>query len=612
MNVNTSDFRFPNTVRDWLKQFVVVLFYLLLNLLLSDYFIVHSNTTATFSSASGLALAVLLIGGSRYILAIILGSLLFHGSHNDSVTEILIVTVANVFESLFAVWLLTHKKQFSLTLNTIADLLRLIGWSSLACFVANILGGFALHFTSTITADGFFHRVWYWWAADMLGVVLVTPLVLICWTEGFKSITRVCWLKSLFLLSVTFLAGQLIFFNLWHENNLIFAPKGFQMFFFITWIAIQLDRRFTMLALNMIAIQVFLSVHQKVGYFTNAAIDKCLIPEHWLYLVILFLVGMVISTHTRETKSILNKLHQSSTLFRTVYNSTSNAMMMLDTKGFFDCNQATLELFGCPTREEFCSYHPADISPAEQPCGTNSLILANQRIAAALAKGHIRFEWMHKRMDTGDVFPAEVLLTSMTLDGRTVLNATVVDITERKAAEAEIKLLAFYDELTELPNRRLLLERLSHALASSHRNNKKGALFFIDMDNFKNLNDTLGHDMGDLLLQQVAQRLTASVREDDTVARLGGDEFVVMLEGLNESSLDVMTEVELVGNKILVALNENYQLGAYNYHSTPSIGATLFNGYEKDISEVIKQADEAMYQAKSQGKNALRFYTTDG
>ncbi len=186
--------------------------------------------------------------------------------------------------------------------------------------------------------------------------------------------------------------------------------------------------------------------------------------------------------------------------------------------------------------------------------------------------------------------------------------AIVQDVTERKVAEDQIKNLAFYDPLTNLPNRRLLLDRLHHALASSARSGKEGALLFIDLDNFKALNDTLGHDMGDMLLRQVARRLTSCVREDDTVARLGGDEFVVMLEDLGEHDLESASQTEAVGEKILAALGQPYQLVAHDYRCTPSIGATLFSGHRLAKEELLKQADIAMYQAKKAGRNTVRFF----
>ncbi len=210
----------------------------------------------------------------------------------------------------------------------------------------------------------------------------------------------------------------------------------------------------------------------------------------------------------------------------------------------------------------------------------------------------------------GDVFPEHLTITAVKDQDNIISNyvATFTDITLRKEAVDKIERLAFYDPLTGLPNRRLLQDRLKPALASSHRSGRHGALLFIDMDNFKTLNDTLGHDMGDLLLQQVAQRLESCVRKEDTVARLGGDEFVVMLEDLSEQTLYSATQAEIIGNKIIDMLNQSYQLETHEYQSTPSIGVTLFNGYEQSSEELLKQADIAMYQAKASGRNALRFF----
>ena len=179
---------------------------------------------------------------------------------------------------------------------------------------------------------------------------------------------------------------------------------------------------------------------------------------------------------------------------------------------------------------------------------------------------------------------------------------------ERMVSEQEIRSLAFYDPLTHLPNRRLLLERLRHAMLSSARTERGGALLFIDLDNFKTLNDTLGHDMGDLLLQQVAARLAHCIREGDTVARLGGDEFVVMLEGLAREVQDAAAQAEFIGRKILGVLNAPYDLAGKMHHSTSSIGVTLFEDHGHSIDELMKRADLAMYNAKTAGRNTLRFF----
>ncbi len=214
------------------------------------------------------------------------------------------------------------------------------------------------------------------------------------------------------------------------------------------------------------------------------------------------------------------------------------------------------------------------------------------------------------RRKNGEVYPALLTISAVMSGDGTVAYyvGSQVDITEHKAADEAIKNLAFYDQLTGLPNRRLLLDRLHQAFAFSARSGREGALLFIDLDNFKDINDTLGHDIGDLLLQQVAQRMESCLREGDTVARLGGDEFVVLLEDLSAQPVEAITQAETVGEKILAMLNQPYQLATHEYHSTPSIGATLFSDHHQSGEELLKRADIAMYQAKKVGRNTLRFF----
>lgn len=210
----------------------------------------------------------------------------------------------------------------------------------------------------------------------------------------------------------------------------------------------------------------------------------------------------------------------------------------------------------------------------------------------------------------GEVYPENLMITAVKDLSGIVSNyvATLTDITLRKTAEDEIRSLAFYDPLTGLPNRRLLLDRLNQAVITSARSGKDGAILFLDLDHFKTLNDSLGHYVGDLLLQQVAARLTVCVRNGDTVARLSGDEYVILLEDLSEHTLEAGAQVEAIGEKILSALNQPYELLLHTCHSTPSIGITLFNDHQSSVDELLKQADIAMYQAKDAGRNALRFF----
>jgi diguanylate cyclase (GGDEF)-like protein/PAS domain S-box-containing protein len=196
------------------------------------------------------------------------------------------------------------------------------------------------------------------------------------------------------------------------------------------------------------------------------------------------------------------------------------------------------------------------------------------------------------------------------LDAGRVTGSVVTfrDISERKAAESEIRHLAFFDSLTQLPNRRLLMDRLERAVAGCAAGARGGALLFIDLDNFKALNDTYGHDQGDLLLRLVAQRLASCVHGTDTVARLGGDEFVVVLENLGATPTEAALQAKAVAERLLAVLREPYRLDTHEYLGTPSVGVTLFGNAGDDVRELLRRADHAMYRAKGAGRNTVRFF----
>jgi diguanylate cyclase (GGDEF)-like protein/PAS domain S-box-containing protein len=212
-----------------------------------------------------------------------------------------------------------------------------------------------------------------------------------------------------------------------------------------------------------------------------------------------------------------------------------------------------------------------------------------------------------KRKD-GSIFYAD-LRTSQVIFGNTkYILANFHDNTERKRVEEENRNLAFYDVLTGLPNRRLLLDRIQSALSVSARSNRCGALLFLDMDKFKILNDTKGHDYGDLMLIEVGRRLQSAVREVDTVARLGGDEFVVLIEEIDESMHVACQRARLVAEKIRAALVKIYLLKEFEYHSSPSIGICMYLGNAESVDTLIKNADMAMYQVKDSGRNGILFF----
>lgn len=229
-----------------------------------------------------------------------------------------------------------------------------------------------------------------------------------------------------------------------------------------------------------------------------------------------------------------------------------------------------------------------------------------------LRDGEWRGELLQRRND-GNAVPVEARWTVIRDEHGVPLSILSIetDITQRKSAEHEIEHLAFYDRLTDLPNRLLLRNRLQHAMETNERSGRMGALLCIDLDHFKALNDNLGHDTGDLLLQLVAVRLSYCLRASDTVARLGGDEFIILLVDLGDYASEAASRAKMVAEKILQAFEEPFLLGTEEGSSTPSIGITLFGNASDSIDELLKRADLAMYQAKSAGRNTMQFFDPD-
>ena len=306
----------------------------------------------------------------------------------------------------------------------------------------------------------------------------------------------------------------------------------------------------------------------------------------------------------KESMSLLRQIEETTRIAATAFES-QESMIITDAQGrILRVNRAFTESTGY-SAEEVVGKNPRRLLKSGRH---------NRDFYRAMREAIRRTGYWHgevwDRRKNGEIYPKLLSITAVKGGDGVVTHyvGSHIDITERKAAEEEIQYLAYYDPLTGLPNRRLLQDRIKQALVSSARSGLEGALLFIDLDNFKNLNDTLGHDIGDMLLQQVGQRLGQCIREGDTVTRLGGDEFVVMLLGLSRQPIDAAAQLEVVGEKILAALSRLYQLGTHVYRCSASIGVTLFNDNQQATEELMKQADIAMYQAKKAGRNTLRFF----
>ena len=276
-------------------------------------------------------------------------------------------------------------------------------------------------------------------------------------------------------------------------------------------------------------------------------------------------------------------------------------IIQLSNGTIIDANRAFLDVMGFESQEV--------IDRTSMELGMWADATDRQKLADALHQNSgCRDLEVRLRRKNGEVFWGQLSASFAEIEGVPCILAFIRDVSAAKVAEEEIKNLAFYDPLTGLPNRRLLWERLRQALIVSTRTRCKHALLFVDLDDFKALNDTFGHHVGDLMLQEAARRIASCVREVDTVARLGGDEFVVIIEDLSEIPEVAATQAKSVGAKILEAISQPYSLDGSECHSTSSMGITVFGDHGAGTNEVLQQADIAMYQAKSAGRNNMLFF----
>ena len=294
-------------------------------------------------------------------------------------------------------------------------------------------------------------------------------------------------------------------------------------------------------------------------------------------------------------------LAESTQKYRALFNGSTDMIFVMRGNKLIDANVAAHSAF------DFQHIGRKNLSldsvlECQESTPTNTSQWLREARENGVFRAEMEFNGQHQR------FPVEVMITYINEDNSSLFLIACRDISERKAAQAKVEYQALYDPLTDLPNRRLFMEELQRALQLCRRQNKKGAILFIDLDHFKNINDTLGHSVGDELLEQVAHRLKHSVRGEDTVARFGGDEFVVILPCCGDSNHDTAQNAHSTAKKISAFISDTYVIGEHQLHVTPSVGIALFPKLNESTEDILKQADAALYGAKGDGRNTIRFF----
>ena len=309
-----------------------------------------------------------------------------------------------------------------------------------------------------------------------------------------------------------------------------------------------------------------------------------------------------VSTQIAAEKS----LHEQSARMKAIVENMLDGVISIDAKGTIQTfNRAAEEIFGY-SRDEMLGKNVNQLMAS--PHRENHDTYLSNYLDAGIGDVTRRIRELEALHKDGTVFPIELGLVDISNADEINFVGIVRDITLRKQRENEIHQLAFYDSLTQLPNRRLLQDRLKLVVAKCTRNKHHAALLFLDLDNFKSLNDSAGHSIGDKLLCSVAQRLVTSIRQGDSVSRLGGDEFVVVLEDLSTDKQKAANQAKAAAEKIIYHLTQSFDLDGFLYIASASIGISLFNSPHSSIEDLLKQADMAMYKAKASGRSRICFF----
>ena len=499
---------------------------------------------------------------------------------------------------------LLNKYRFNHTLIKQRDIGLIIIAAAFGMLISATGGTLSLYFSDLIAINNV-QTIWFaWWIGDIVGILLALPLVLNIQRAGHRISAKQLY-QFLAWLAVFVLCEYLLAAFVPNLNR-----KFMLSIFLILPVVIWASMNFgivggSLMVITLSSIAVWFT-SQGYGSFYSINVGEGLFSI-WMFMVTLVVIMLLISVLQSERNSAERALRNNGRQLRAVINGALDGIVTIDEKGqLIEFNPAAERIFGY-TKQQVLGKSLANvmIPPAFRQAHNEK-----HKQFVLTGKKHIfdqRIEMRAMRAD-GTEFPIELTLTALKSNGQQLVTGFIRDISLQKKALQEIENFAYYDVLTGLPNRRLLLDRFQRAVVTSKRAKSYCALIFIDLDNFKLLNDTKGHDVGDHLLIEVARRIQQTIRAGDTVARLSGDEFIIIIENLDANESLAYKQVKEISQKLLLELNKSYQLEMFEFNTTASVGLTLFNTDELSFEDHLRHADTAMYQAKAAGRNTYRIY----
>lgn len=546
---------------------------------------------------TGFSLALLLIGGKKYLPSIFVGDALSNYFSNTPLFFCFTFAAGETGAAFLAYWSLRSIQIFDINLTKPKDFVTLCVVGALSAFLASCLGASTMLINGLIAPDAgsFAFTLWSWWQGDFFGLFMLAPLILVWQSPPYRWYEAKKLIEALLCCVLVLVVGQVLFFD-WLKGNLVVSIiKDHWLFIFIIWSALSLGRHGVTLVIALIGSQSLLgAVHHK-GIFADDLHHGSLL-SFWVFMLISTLIGMLLAQMIREQnihKSDLQEAQRIALLGSWGLDLKTKAVTWSD---------EVFRIFGLPRANAapsladqlrfFTEESWGKLSGAIDQAATKGV---SYELELEVIKADGKPGWIWTRGEAV-VFPGRAIRK---------LRGVVQDISEKKAAEERVWLQANFDPLTGLANRRRFHDRLEQEISKAKRAGTSFALMYLDLDHFKEINDSLGHDIGDELLREVAQRLKGILRESDIIARLGGDEFAIILTATNEPA-----NIEHIAEAILKKIAEPYSLVSEQSYVSASIGITLFPNDSTSADTLLKNADQAMYQSKAEGKNTYNYFTS--